>query len=330
MNLATNYLGLKLKNPFVVGASPFCDNTHVALELQDAGASALVMRSLFEEQVDAEQRALVHHLEISAESNPEGTSYFPRFEEYQLAPDQYLRQLAQLKSSLIIPVIASLNGCRPGGWTSYARKLESAGADAIELNLYQLPTDPAVAGDEIEAELLQTVRDTVQAVRIPVAVKISAFHTAPVHFAKSLEGTGAAGIVLFNRFYQPDFNLEELEVQPQLKLSDSSELLLRLRWLAIISPQVRCSLAATGGVHQTEDVIKALLAGADVVQVVSVLLKHGPKFLTILLAGLRYWMDERGYTHIDEVRDAMNHRHCPNPAAFERANYQRILQSWRI
>ena len=330
MKLATQYLGLKLKNPLVVGASPFGDNTYMALELQDAGAGAIIMRSLFEEQVDAEQRALVHHVESTANSNPEGTSYFPRFEEYQLAPDQYLRQLAQLKSSLTIPVIASLNGCRPGGWTSYARRLESAGADAIELNLYQLATDPELSADEVETELLETVRNTLASVRVPVSVKISAFHTAPVHFAKELEATGVAGVVLFNRLYQPDFNIEELEVNPQLKLSDSSELLLRLRWLAILSPHVRCSLAASGGVHQSEDVVKALLAGADVVQVVSALLKHGPKYLTILLAGLRHWMDEHGYTSIDEVRGAMNLRRCPNPAAFERANYQRILQSWRI
>lgn len=330
MNLSTPYLGLKLKNPLVVGASPFGDNTHVALELQDAGAGAIIMRSLFEEQVDAEQQAVVHHQEVVADSNPEGTSYFPRYEEYQLAPDQYLRQLAQLKSSLSIPVIASLNGWRPGGWTSYAKRMESAGADAIELNLYQLATDPALAGDQIEAEMLQTVRDTVEAVRIPVAVKLSSFHTAPVHFTKELERSGAAGIVVFNRFYQPDFNLEELEVQPQLRLSDSSELLLRLRWLAILSPHLRCSLAASGGVHQAEDLIKALLAGANVVQVVSVLLKHGPKYLTILLAGLRRWMEEHGYTSIEEVRGAMNLRRCPDPAGFERANYQRILQSWRI
>ena len=330
MKLATQYLGLKLKNPLVVGASPFGDNTYMALELQDAGAGAIIMRSLFEEQVDAEQRALVHHVESTANSNPEGTSYFPRFEEYQLAPDQYLRQLAQLKSSLTIPVIASLNGCRPGGWTSYARRLESAGADAIELNLYQLATDPELSADEVETELLETVRNTLASVRVPVSVKISAFHTAPVHFAKELEATGVAGVVLFNRLDQPDFNIEELEVNPQLKLSDSSELLLRLRWLAILSPHVRCSLAASGGVHQSEDVVKALLAGADVVQVVSALLKHGPKYLTILLAGLRHWMDEHGYTSIDEVRGAMNLRRCPNPAAFERANYQRILQSWRI
>jgi dihydroorotate dehydrogenase (fumarate) len=330
MNLSTHYLGLKLKNPLVVGASPFGDNTHVALELQDAGAGAIIMRSLFEEQVDAEQRSLVHHMESTADSNPEGTSYFPAYEEYQLAPDQYLRQLAQLKSSLTIPVIASLNGCRPGGWTAYARRLESAGADAIELNLYQLATDPEMSSEEVEGELLETVRNTLASVRIPVSVKISAFHTAPVHFAKELEATGVAGVVLFNRFYQPDFDIEELEVQPQLKLSDSSELLLRLRWLAIVSPHVHCSLASSGGVHQSEDVVKALLAGADAVQIVSALLKHGPKYLTILLAGLRHWMEQHGYTSIDEVRGAMNLRRCPNPAAFERANYQRILQSWRI
>jgi dihydroorotate dehydrogenase (fumarate) len=330
MNLTTRYLGLELKNPLVVGASPFGDNVYVAQELQDAGASAIIMRSLFEEQVDAEQQSLVHHLETTANSNPEGTSYFPHFDEYQLAPDQYLHQLAQLKSTLTIPVIASLNGCRPGGWINYARRLESAGADAIELNLYQLVTDPALAADDVEADMLQTVRNAVEAVRIPLAVKLSSFHTAPVHFAKALESTGVAGLVVFNRFYQPDFNIEELEVQPQLRLSDSSELLLRLRWLAILSPHLRCSLAASGGVHQAEDVVKALLAGADVVQVVSALLKHGPKLLTILLAGLRHWMDEHGYTSLTEVRGAMNLRRCPNPAAFERANYQRILQSWRI
>ena len=330
MNLTTDYLGLKLANPLMVGASPFCDNTHVACQLQDAGASAIVMRSLFEEQVDAEQRALVHHLEVSAHSNAEGTSYFPNYDEYQLPPDQYLRQLAHLKSALTIPVIASLNGCRPGGWTDYARRFEAAGADAIELNLYQLVTDPDVAADEVEADMLQTVRNTAASVKIPLAVKISAFHTSPAHFARALEAAGAAGVVIFNRFYQPDFNIEELEVQPQLKLSDSTELLLRLRWLAIISPHLRGSLAASGGVHQAEDVVKAILAGAHAVQLVSVLLKHGPRFLTTLLSGLRYWMAEHGYQSIDQVRGAMNLRRCPDPAAFERANYQRILQSWRV
>ena len=330
MNLSTNYLGLKLANPLIVGASPFCDNTHVAHQLEDAGASAIVMRSLFEEQVDAEQRALVHHTEVTANSHSEGTSYFPNYDEYQLQPDQYLRQLEELKSSLRIPVIASLNGCRPGGWTDYARRLEGAGADAIELNLYHLVTDPERSAEEVETDMLLTVRNVVESVKIPLAVKISVFHTSLANFVTLLGSAGASGVVMFNRFYQPDFDLEEMEVQPQLKLSDSSELLMRLRWLSIISPRFRGSLAASGGVHCVEDVVKAILAGAHGVQLVSVLLKHGPRLLVTLLNGLRHWMEEHGYADLDQMRGAMNLRRCPDPAAFERANYQKILQSWRV
>ncbi len=330
MNLTTKYLGLTLENPLVVGASPFCDNTAVARQLQDAGASAIVMRSLFEEQIDAEQRALVYHVETSAESNAEATSYFPTFTEYQLTPDHYLRQIEHLKKSLTIPVIASLNGCRPGGWTDYAQRFQSAGADAIELNLYQLVSDPAVAGDQIEADMLETVGSVVRAVTIPVAVKLSPFHTSPANFVAELENVGAKGVVVFNRFYQPDFNIEDLEVQPQLRLSDSTELLLRLRWLAILAPSVRGSLAASGGAHTTEDIVKALLAGAHAVQLVSVLLRHGPRILSTLLVGLKDWLTERGYENIDQLRGALDLRHCPDPAAFERANYIRILQSWRV
>jgi dihydroorotate dehydrogenase (fumarate) len=330
MKLTTPYLGLKLRNPFIVGASPFSDVVHSACQLQDAGAAALVMRSLFEEQIDAEQRALTHHVESAAESFPEATSFFPSFEEYQLTPDLYLRQIEHLKNSLSIPVIASLNGCRPGGWTEYAQKFESAGADAIELNLYQLVTNPLVSADEVEADMLETVRRVATTVKIPVAVKISAFHTSLAQFALALEGAGAAGVVVFNRFYQPDLNIDDLEVKSQLKLSDSSELLMRLRWLAILSPHVKGSLAASGGVHSTEDAAKAILAGAHTVQLVSVLLKHGPRVLSTLLNGLQNWMTERGYTSIDEFRGAMNLSRCPDPAAFERANYQRILQSWRL
>lgn len=330
MNLSTTYLGLKLANPLVVGASPFCDNTHVARQLQDAGAAAIVMRSLFEEQIDAEQRALIHNVESSAESNAEGTSYFPNFAEYQLTPDRYLHQIEHLKKSLTIPVIASLNGCRPGGWTDYAARMETAGANAIELNLYQLVTDPDLDADQVEADMLETVSLVANSVKIPVAVKLSPFHTSPTQFVLALERAGAAGVVLFNRFYQPDFNIEELEVNPELKLSDPSELLLRLRWLAIISPNIRGSLAATGGAHTSEHVIKAVLAGAHTVQLVSVLLKNGPRYLSTLVDGLRLWMTDHGYESVDEFRGAMNLRRCPDPAAFERANYQRILQSWRV
>lgn len=330
MNLTTNYLGLTLSNPLVIGASPFGDSTFVAHQLQDAGAAAIVMRSLFEEQIDAEQRALVRHMETFADSHAEGTSYFPRYTEYQLAPEQYLQQLQHLKKTLTIPVIASLNGCRPGGWVDYARRMEAAGADALELNLYRLVTDPRVAADEVEADMLETVRTVAQSVRIPVAVKLSPFHTSLGQFSAELERVGAAGVVLFNRFYQPDFKLEDLEVHPELRLSDSSELLLRLRWLAIISPHLRCSLAATGGVHSVEDMVKAILAGANAVQLVSVVLRNGPRILSTLLSGLANWLREHDYDSLDQLRGAMNLKRCPDPAAFERANYIRILQSWRV
>jgi dihydroorotate dehydrogenase (fumarate) len=330
MNLTTNYLGLKLENPLVVGASPFCDNTAAARQLQDAGAAAIVMRSLFEEQIDAEQRALIYQVETTAESSAEATSYFPGYSEYQLTPDNYLRQIEHLKTSLTIPVIASLNGCRPGGWTDYAQRFEKAGADAVELNLYQLVTDRAVAGDQIEADMLETVASVVRAVKIPVSVKLSPFHTSPANFVAELESVGAKGVVIFNRFYQPDFNIEDLEVQPQLRLSDPSELLLRLRWLAILSPQMRSSLAVSGGVHSTEDIVKAVLAGAHAVQLVSVLLRNGPRILTTLVEGLKQWSTEHGYENMDQVRGALNLGRCPDPSAFERANYIKILQSWRV
>jgi dihydroorotate dehydrogenase (fumarate) len=330
MNLKTQYLGLSLESPLIVGASPFGDSLDAACRLEDAGASALVMRSLFEEQIDREQRSLAHHIESPAESYAEATSYFPSFLEYQLAPDQYLHQLAALKRRLRIPVIASLNGYRPGGWTGYAVQFEQAGADALELNLYQLVTDPTMSGDEIESDMLETVREVVGSVKLPVAVKISAFHAGPAHFAADLERVGAAGVVLFNRFYQPDYDLEEFEVKPTLRLSDSSELLLRLRWLAAISPSFRGSLACTGGVHTAEDVAKALLAGAHVVQLVSVLLKRGKGALAELREGLEQWMERHEYTSIDQLRGAMNLLRCPDPTAMERANYIRILQTWRV
>lgn len=330
MNLTTKYLGLTLQNPLIVGASPYCDTSYVARQLQDAGAAAIVMRSLFEEQIDAEQRALAHHTESIAESSAEATSYFPAFSEYQLAPDHYLKQLEHLKKTLTIPVIGSLNGCRPGGWMDYAKRIEGAGADALELNLYQLVTDPMTAADDVEEEMLDTVNTVTSSISIPVAVKISPFHTSPVHFALALEKAGAKGVVMFNRFYQPDFNLEDLEVLPQLRLSDSTELLLRLRWLAIVSPHLTGSLSASGGVHSSDDAVKALLAGAHTVQVVSAVLKHGPRFLSTLLNGLKHWVTEHGYSDIEQLRGAMNHRRCPDPSAFERANYIRILQSWRV
>jgi dihydroorotate dehydrogenase (fumarate) len=330
MNLSTTYLGLKLRTPLVIGASPFCDNVAAAGRLEEAGAAAIVMHSLFEEQIDLEQRALFHHLETPAESNPEAQSYFPRYEEYQLTPETYVRKLERLKNALSIPVIASLNGRQPGGWVDYARRLESAGADAIELNTYQLATDPHVSGDFIETDILEIVRSVVATVKIPVSVKLSPFHTSLAQFATTLDENGASGVVLFNRFYQPDFDIESMEVVPRLKLSTSSELLLRLRWLSILSPHLKGSLACSGGVHNAEDLTKAILAGANAVQVVSLPLEHGPRSLTVLLEGLVAWMNEHEYRSVDQMRGALNLKHCPDPSAHERANYIKTLQSWKV
>ncbi|MET0263665.1 MAG: dihydroorotate dehydrogenase-like protein [Rariglobus sp.] len=330
MNLETHYLGLTLRNPLVVGASPFCDDIDAALRLEEAGAAALVMHSLFEEQIDLEQQALIQLLETPAESHQEATTYFPHFDDYNLTPEAYLRTIGRLKSALTIPVIASLNGRRPGGWIDYARRLESAGADALELNIYQIATDRALSGEDVEGDIIELVRNVATTVRIPVSVKLSPFHASLAHFADRLDHNGAAGVVLFNRFYQPDFDIDELEVVPRLKLSYSAELLLRLRWLSILSPHHKGSLACSGGVHTSDDLIKAILAGAHAVQLVSVLLENGPRVIPVLLDGLKAWMSEHGHTQLTKVRGALNLKRCPDPAAHERANYIKILQSWKV
>ena len=324
MNLATNYLGLELASPFVVGASPLCDNVHVARRLEKAGAGALVMRSLFEEQLDPPARRVSIALAASS-----GSEEFPEFADYQLSPERYLRQLANLKAAVSIPIIASLNGAQPGAWTEFATRLERAGADAIELNFYRVVTDVNVAADQIETEILETVGLIVEAVEIPVAVKLSPFHTAIAQLAVALELEGAAGVVLFNRFYQPDVNTTELEVETILHTSEPEEALLRLRWLAILSPTLRCSLAATGGFHTVDDAIKAFLTGAHAVQLVSVLLRHGPATLAAMVQGLQRWMGAQGYDSLEEFRGLLNLRGCRDASVFERANYIRTLQSWK-
>ena len=326
MNLATTYLGLKLRSPLIVGASPFCDDTHHALQLQDAGAAALVMRSLFEEQIEPPLRR-------SSEPNldpdkPEAV--FPEFADYQFSPEQYLKQIRHLKKILTIPLLASLTGNHAGRWVDMGRKLQDAGADAIELNFYRVATKVGSASDEIESEMLRTVGTLAKAVKIPIAVKLSPFHTSVAQIAVALELEGAAGVVLFNRFYQPDIDVDELEVRPQLRLSDPQELLLRLRWLAILSPQLNGSLAATGGIHTSAGIEKSLLAGAHAVQLVSVLLKQGPHILSALMHGLQSWMAQHGFADIEAFRGRLNLRRCSDPSAYERANYVRILQSWRI
>ena len=329
MSLATHYLGLKLAHPFMPGASPLVDELDMVRRLEDAGASAIVMHSLFEEQISREQYATIYHMELYADAFAEVRSYFPGADDFALGPDQYLEQVRRIKAAVAVPVIASLNGATGGGWTRYARLIQEAGADALELNVYYMSTDPSESAWDVEARVLEVLKCVKGTVSIPVALKLSPFYSALASFARSLEGAGADGLVLFNRFYQPDIDLEALEVVPKVNLSTSQELLLRLRWLSILSPTVRLSLACSGGVHSHEDALKAVMCGADAVQVVSALLRHGPSALTRIREDFVRWMEEHEYVSLTQIRGSMNLSRCPDPAAFERANYMRVLQSWR-
>jgi len=329
MDLSTTYLGLRLPHPLMPGASPMVDNLDTVKRLEAAGAAAIVMHSLFEEQIVQDQLASFHFTERHAESFAEALSYFPRPGEYALGPEQYLAQVARIKAAVSVPVIASLNGTTSGGWVGYARRIQEAGADALELNVYYLATDPQEPGEVVERRTLDILRAVKQAVIIPVAVKLSPFFSSLSHFAAELDAAGADGLILFNRFYQPDIDAENLEVIPRLEFSTSAELLVRLRWLSVLSCQVRASLAITGGVHTAKDAIKAIMAGASAVQMVSELLRSGPGFLKTVLADLTHWMEEHEYESIEQMRGSMNLARSPDPAAFERANYIRVLQGWR-
>jgi len=330
MDLTTRYLGLKLDSPLMPGASPLADSLDAVRRLEDAGASAIVMRSLFEEQITREMTGNVYAVETHAESFAEAVSYFPTPGEFSLGPDEYLDQLRCIVEAVRIPVIGSLNGITVRGWLDYALQIQETGADALELNVYYLPTDPAEESTAVEHRTLDIVRVVKRALRIPVAVKLSPFFSALPHFVRQLEGAGADGIVLFNRFYQPDIDAENLEAEPRLHLSDPSELLLRLRWLAIVAPAVKIPLAISGGVHSGLDAIKSVMAGASAVQVVSALLKKGPEHLRTLRVEMQRWMEEHEYESLMQMRGNMSLAHCPDPNAFSRANYMRILQSWRV
>jgi dihydroorotate dehydrogenase (fumarate) len=329
MDLATTYLGLKLKHPLMPGASPLVDDLDTVKRLEDAGASAIVMHSLFEEQIVREQVSAFVHTEPHGYSFGEALTYFPTPESFKLGPEEYLEQIARIKRAVAVPVVASLNGYTPGGWLDYARLMEQAGADALELNVYQLATNPDEDARAIEHRTLQMLREVRATVRIPLAVKLSPFYTALAQFARRLDDEGAAGLVLFNRFYQPEIDVEELQVRRRLHLSHPTELALRLRWLAILSGRLRCSLAASGGVHGVEDVVQAIMTGADVVQVVSALLQRGPAHLATLRDGLSDWLEEHEYDSLQQLRGSLNLQTCPEPGIFERANYMLMLQGWR-
>ncbi|HNF96694.1 MAG TPA: dihydroorotate dehydrogenase-like protein [Pseudomonadota bacterium] len=328
MNLATSYLGLKLAHPILPGASPLADDLDSVKRLEDAGAAAIVMRSLFEEQVAQESLGAYQHLDGHGDLYAEAQSYFPSTNVFALRADAYLEQLRRIRQSVAVPVIASLNGTTPGGWLDYAKQIEQAGAHALELNLYSLPSSPEHSAHDVERGQLQIIAEVARSVRIPIAVKLSPFYTSLPHFVAEVARTGARGVVLFNRFYQPDIDIETLDNVPQLHLSDSSELLLRLRWLAIVSPRTPLSLACSGGVHSATDAVKALMAGAHAVQVVSALLQHGPGTLRKIVDGVSRWLTEHDYESMDQLIGSMNHARSPNPSAYERANYIRLLSSF--
>ena len=330
MDLSTTYLGLPLKNPVMPGASPMVDKLDTVKRLEDAGAAAIVMHSLFEEQITSQQLAEFAHTEFTADSFSEAASYFPRMEDYALGPDRYLEQISKIKETVGIPVIGSLNGTSIGGWTDHAKLIEQAGADALELNVYYVATDPNESGLEVQTRSFDILEAVKASVNIPIAMKISPYYSSPGHFAKKLDSLGAAGLVMFNRFYQPDINIEELEATHKLDLSNSTELRQRLRWIAIVHGHIKADIALSGGVHSHEDIIKGIMVGAKAVQIVSALLKHGPGHLAEILAKFERWMDEHEYESVDQMRGSMSLQHCPDPTVFERANYLRVLQLWKV
>ncbi len=329
MDLSTTYLGLKLKNPLVPSASPLSHTLDGMKALEDAGASAIVMYSLFEEQIAHEVAEIDFYLSYGSESFAESLTYFPGTTEYNLGPDEYIELIRRAKASLDIPIIASLNGITVGGWMKYASKMEQAGADALELNVYYIPTDPFLTSADVEdryAEILHAVR---QSVSIPIAMKLSPYFSSFAHVAQRFVAAGANGLVLFNRFYQPDIDLHTLDVRPGVTLSSSFAMRLPMRWIAILHGQVKASLAATSGIHNVEDVLKMLMAGADVTMMCSALLKNGPAHLGKVLSDLERWMLEHEYVSITQMKGSMSQRSVADPSAFERANYMKALNSFK-
>lgn len=327
-DLTTTYLGLKLKNPLVASASPLSKKVEGVKRLEDAGISAVVMYSLFEEQIVHESHALDHYLTRGSESFAEALTYFPDLERYNVGPESYLELIYRIKKAVSIPVIGSLNGISTGGWINYAKRIEEAGADALELNIYYVPTDPKLTSQELEATYVQLVRDVSSQIKIPLAVKLSPYFTALPNLAAQLAEAGADGLVLFNRFYQPDLDIESLDVVPNLVLSTSDELRLPLRWVAILYGRIKADLALSSGVHSARDVVKALMAGAKVAMTTSELLAKGIGRATEILTDLNDWLDEFEYTSVQQMIGSMSQQAVAEPAAFERANYMKALMSY--
>jgi dihydroorotate dehydrogenase (fumarate) len=329
MDLSTNYLGFHLPHPLMPGASPLVDDLDNVRRLEDAGAAAIVMHSLFEEQIVAEQFAAFDHIETHAGNSPEALSYFPDTNVFALGPAEYLNRIVQIKRAVSVPVIASLNGISPGGWLGFADQIQQAGADALELNVYSVATDLNDTSEHVEHVLLDMLRSIKERIHVPVAIKLSPFYSALAHLARQLDDANADGLVLFNRFYQPDIDLEQLSIGRKLELSNSGELLLRLRWLAIISGRLRASLAVSGGVHTALDAIKAVMCGAHAVQMVSALLLHGVQHLAKVREEMSAWLEKHEYESLSQMQGSMSLIRCPDPSAYERANYLELLQSWK-
>jgi dihydroorotate dehydrogenase (fumarate) len=329
MSLTTNYLGLVLKNPIVASSSPLSHSVDSIRRLEDAGASAVVMYSLFEEQITFDSLYVDHYLRSGSNSNAESLSFFPEMDDYNVWPDEYLNLIRRAKESVDIPIIGSLNGVSAGGWVNYAGLIEDAGADALELNVYYVPTNLNLPGQEVETIYLDMLRSVKRSVTIPLAMKLSPYFSSLGNIAGRLVDEGANGLVLFNRFYQPDLDLETLQVAPRLVLSNSNELRLPLRWVAILYGRVLADLAITTGVHTSEDVLKGLMAGAKVTMMASELLQNGVRRIKEILTEIESWMDQREYASVAQMIGSMSQQHCAEPAAFERANYMKVLDSYR-
>ncbi|MHB8907233.1 MAG: dihydroorotate dehydrogenase-like protein [Melioribacteraceae bacterium] len=329
MDLSTTYMGLKLKNPLVPSASPLSQSVDTVKAMEDAGAAAVVVYSLFEEQITHESGELDHYLTYHNNSNAEATSYFPEQDKFHLTPAKYLDHIANLKKAVDIPVIGSLNGVSSGGWVKYAKNIEQAGADAIELNIYYIPTNPLTSGSEIETMYVDVLKEVKKNVKIPVAIKLSPFFSSMSNMAQKLDHAGADALVLFNRFYQPDFDLDKLEVTPNLVLSTNWEMRLPLRWIAILHGNIKANLALTSGVHNHTDVIKSMMAGADVAMICSELLTNGVGRIADILSKMKNWMEEKEYASVSLMKGSMSQKSIAEPAAFERANYMKMLQSYK-
>ena len=325
MDLTTSYLGLKLRTPLVVSASPLSEDIDNIRRMEDAGASAVVLYSIFEEQLRQDRLELHQRLEQGTDSYAEALTYFPQADEYRLGPEEYLRHIYLAKEATKIPIIASLNGSSAGGWTDYARQIQRAGADALELNIYYIPTDLHLTGTEVELTYIEILKEVKAAVKIPVAVKLSPFFSNFANMAKRLDDAGADGLVLFNRFYQPDIDLESLEVKPNILLSTPMAMRLPLRWVALLYGKLKANLAATSGIHRAADVLKMLMAGADVTMLCSTLLRHGFPQIALIESDLTRWLEEHEYESVAQIKGSLSQKNCAEPAAFERAQYMKAI-----